>query len=121
MPTTLKDISKQSGYSVTTVSRALTGYDDVSSSTRAHILKIADQLGYQPNHAARQLQGQHTMTLGLIMPERMPTYEDDFFSVLLKGITYEAANNGYDVLTSAAHPNQSELDTYKRFVEGKRV
>lgn len=121
MPVTLKDISKQSGYSVTTVSRALTGYDDVSQSTRDHILKIANELGYQANHIARQLQGQRTLTLGLIMPVRAHTHDDDFFSMLLKGITYEAARNGFDVLTGAAQPDTTELDAYQRFVGGKRV
>jgi LacI family transcriptional regulator len=121
MPVTLKDISEKSGYSVTTVSRALTGYDDVSKKTRERILKIADELGYQPNHIARQLQGQKTLTLGLIMPARSHTLDDDFFSILLKGITYEAARNGFDVLTSAAHSDTSELEAYQRFVGGKRV
>jgi len=121
MPVTLKDIARESGFSVTTVSRALTGYDDVSQKTRSHILKIADELGYQANHIARQLQGQRTHTLGLIMPARAHTHDDDFFSVLLKGITYEAARNGFDVLTGAAQPDTSELDAYRRIVGGGRV
>jgi LacI family transcriptional regulator len=79
MPTTLKDIAEQSGYSVTTVSRALTGYDDVNETTRTHILTIAQQLGYQPNHVARQLQKQRTLTLGLVLPHLEHSLEDDFF------------------------------------------
>ncbi|MGJ3239838.1 MAG: LacI family DNA-binding transcriptional regulator [Anaerolineae bacterium] len=121
MPVTLKDISKKSGFSVTTVSRALTGYDDVNEQTRQYILSIAQELGYQPNHIARQLQGQRTHTLGLIMPARAHTHDDDFFSVLLKGITYTAASKHFDVLTSAAQTGATELDTYQRIVGGKRV
>lgn len=121
MPVTLKDISEQSGFSVTTVSRALTGYDDVSQRTRNRIQQIADEMGYQPNHIARQLQGQRTLTLGLIMPARSHSNDDDFFSVLLKGITYEAARNGFDILTSAAQPNTPKLEAYQRFVGGNRV
>lgn len=121
MPVTLKDISEKSGFSVTTVSRALTGYSDVSLRTRNRIRQIADEMGYQPNHIARQLQGQRTLTLGLIMPARSHSNDDDFFSVLLKGITYEAARNGFDVLTSAAQANTSELEAYQRFVGGNRV
>lgn len=121
MPVTLKDISNKSGFSVTTVSRALAGYDDVSSQTREHILKIAAELGYQPNQIARQLQGRRTNTIGLIMPQRPATDDDDFFSLLLKGITYEAARNGYDVLVSAGHPETTEMETYRRIVGGNRV
>lgn len=121
MPATLKDVAQKSGYSVTTVSRALTGYDDVNAETRQHIREVADSLGYQPNHSARQLQGQRTQTIGLVMPPPVHMRDDDFFSLLLKGITYEAARNGYDVLTSAAYTDDSELDVYRRIVGGKRV
>lgn len=121
MPITLKDIASKSGYSVTTVSRALTGYDDVSESTRDHILQIANDLGYRPNHIARQLQGQRTQTIGLIMPARDHTTQDDFFSILLKGITYEAARNGYDILISAPSQEAEEMDAYHRIAGGRRA
>lgn len=121
MPVTLKDISAKTGYSVTTVSRALTGYDDVNAETKAHILKIAEELGYQPNHIARQLQKQKTYTLGLVMPARDHTVEDDFFSMLLKGISYEAASHGFDVLVSAYQDEQEEMRAYHRIAGGKRV
>jgi LacI family transcriptional regulator len=121
MPITLKDVARASGYSVTTVSRALTGYDDVNAETRQHIVGVAQELGYQPNQTARQLQGQRTQTIGIIMPPPVHMDEDDFYSLLIKGITYEAARHGYDILTSAQPPDTSPLDTYKRIVGGKRV
>ena len=121
MPITLKDIAKASGFSVTQVSRALSGYDDVSTKTREHIEKIAFELGYQPNHIARQLQSQRTHTIGIIIPAPAANDLDDFFTLLLKGITYEATVGGYDVLVSAANPADSELETYQRIVGGKRV
>lgn len=121
MPVTLKDIAKQSGYSVTTVSRALNDYDDVNAQTRAHILSIADALGYQPNLNARQLQGQQTYTIGLVMPPPTHTIDDDFFSLLIKGIIYEAVQHGYDVLTSADPQGKDGLETYQRLVGGQRV
>lgn len=52
---TIKDIAKAASVSVTTVSRALNGYDDVNEGTRLKIRTIADQLGYSPNMAARSL------------------------------------------------------------------
>lgn len=121
MPVTLKDIAEHAGYSITTVSRALTGYDDVKPSTRQHILQIAEQLGYHPNDIARQLQKQRTYTLGLVMPPRMHATEDDYFSVLLRGIIHAAARSNYDVLASAADPESNEIDVYRRVAGGKRV
>ncbi|MEO1644662.1 MAG: LacI family DNA-binding transcriptional regulator [Chloroflexota bacterium] len=121
MRVTLKDVAKQSGYSVTTVSRALNNYDDVNAETRAHIMSIADNLGYQPNLNARQLQGRKTNTIGLVMPPPSHTRDDDFFSLLIKGIIYEAAQHGYDVLTSADPQGKDGLETYQRLVGGQRV
>ena len=121
MSATLKDIAKESGFSVTTVSRALGGYDDVNEQTRQHIQTIADQLGYQPNHVARQLQGKRAQTIGFIMPMREDFFEDDFFSLMLKGITVGATNAHYDVLASVVHPERSEIEIYQRIAGGKRV
>jgi LacI family transcriptional regulator len=121
MPVTLKDIALKSGFSITTVSRALAGYDDVSEKTRAHIYAIANELGYQPNQVARQLQGQSTNTVGIITPMRQDYQDDDFFSVLLKGITFAASQHNFDVLMSVAIPGTTELEAYRRFAGGKRV
>ncbi len=50
----LKAIAKQLGISVTTVSRALNGYDDVSQETRARVEAEAQRRGYRPNTFARR-------------------------------------------------------------------
>jgi len=122
MRVTLKDIASRSGFSITTVSRALAGYDDVSEKTRQFITDIADELSYQPNQIARQLQGNRTNTIGFIMPARGHQHDDDdFFSLLLKGITHAAARRHLDVLVSAAQDNVSEMETYQRIVGGHRV
>jgi LacI family transcriptional regulator len=118
---TLKDIARASGYSVTTVSRALGGFDDVSAKTRDRILKIAEDLGYQPNLIARQLQSQRTYTIGIVVPTKDHCSEDDFFSILLKGITHMAARYRYDVLISAQPPGADELTAYRNIVGGNRV
>ena len=55
MPVTLKDIARKVGYSVTTVSRALAGYDDVAQSTRQLILDTAAEMGYHPDATGRRL------------------------------------------------------------------
>jgi cyanate lyase len=49
MTVTLKSIAKRVGKSVTTVSRALAGYEDVSEATREQVRQVALELGYEPN------------------------------------------------------------------------
>ena len=61
---TIFDIAKKAGVSITTVSRALNGYSDVSEKTRQMIVAIAEDLHYYPSAAARSLQGKKTNTIG---------------------------------------------------------
>ncbi len=121
MQVTLKDIAKKSGYSVTTVSRALAGYTDVNEDTRRSIISIADTLGYQPNLLARQLRNQRTRTLGLIIPSTDNSISNEFFSQLLLGIGDAASKRGYDLLVSAHVPGEPEMAAYRRVVGGNRV
>jgi len=104
MQVRLKDLAKLTGYSITTISRALAGYSDVNEQTRQQILEMAQQLGYVPNQAARQLRNQSTNTLGLVIPANERSFSnDDFFSNLMQGIGDAAATYHYDVLISAQH------------------
>jgi LacI family transcriptional regulator len=118
---TLKTIATRTGYSVTTVSRALAGYDDVSESTRQVIREAAQELGYYPNHTARQLQKQKTDTIGLILPSVGPRFADPYFSLILSGIGDGLAERGYDLLLSTCPPGPAELEAYRYMVEGRRV
>jgi LacI family transcriptional regulator len=117
----LKDLAEKTGFSVTTISRALGGYSDVNEQTRQHILDAARELGYQPHEPARQLRNQRTHTIGLIIPANDQSFSNDFFNLLLRGIGDAAALEGYDVLISAQPPGKDEMAAYQRFVGGGRV
>lgn len=121
MPVTLKDIAQTTGYSITTVSRALNGYNDVNDETKAQIREAAGRLGYHPNATARSLQRQHTDTLGLVIPTPEPRFSDPFFIEFLTGVGNEAGTHGYDLLVSTQAPGPGEIEVYQRFVRGKRV
>jgi len=121
MPVTLKDIARETGDSVTTVSRALNDYEDVKPATKSVIRPVADGLGYHPNVAAQHLQRRRTDTLGFIIPTSGPRFSDPFFIEFLTGIGNEASTYGYDLLVSTRSPGPEEIDAYRRFVGGKRV
>lgn len=118
---TLKTISKYTGFSVTTVSRALTGYNDVAKETREIILAAANKLGYYPNLTARQLQKQRNDTIGLILPTYGPRFNDPYFSELIAGIGNQLSNFGMSLLLSVQAPGPDEISAYRHMVEGKRV
>jgi LacI family transcriptional regulator len=121
MAVTLKQIAEQVGKSVTTVSRALAGYDDVSEATRRRIKQVALDLGYEPNVAARQLQKQRTDTLALILPTYGPRFSDPFFSEFLAGVGNESARHGFDLLVSTRAPGDEEREAYRKIVRSRRV
>ncbi len=120
MKVTLKTIAEEAGLSITTVSRALAGYDDVNEETRQRIISIADRLGYQPNLTARHLRLKQTNTVGMVIP-LTARFSDPFFMELLSGVGRQAAEYRYDLLLSAQQPGEEELHTYRRMVASSRI
>jgi DNA-binding LacI/PurR family transcriptional regulator len=116
---TLRDIAQEVGLSVTTVSRALAGYDDVARSTRERVRSAAEKLGYSPNLTARRLKKQRTDTLGFIIPTYGPRFSDPFFSEFLACVANEAAAHDFDLLVSTHAPDSDgERRAYRRAVQG---
>ena len=108
--------------SITTVSRALDGYDDVAETTRQLVVKTAQEMGYIPNQAARQLRRRRTDTIGYILPADKPRFSDPFFAEFIAGLGDEASANGFDLLVSTAPPgSQSEQLAYFKWVHGRKV
>ena len=77
---TMRDVAREAGVSVNTVSRALSGKPDVSPDTRARVLKVAERLGYRPNKLARGLRSNKTGTIGVIVTDVV----NPFFGALVK-------------------------------------
>ena len=92
--TTLKEIASQLGISITTVSKALKGYSDVSAATKKAVIDLAKQLHYTPNSFAVNLRTKESKTIGLIIP----TLVHDFFASVIKGILEEAEKRDYMVI-----------------------
>lgn len=92
--TTLKQIAETLGISITTVSKALKNYPDVSEKTRKAVLDLAKELQYTPNSFAVNLRTKESKTIGLIIPEVV----HHFFSSVINGIIAEAEKNGYLVI-----------------------
>jgi LacI family transcriptional regulator len=118
---TIKDIAKKVGKSVTTVSRALHDYDDVSQETKELVRKVAAEMGYTPSSFAQRLQKQKTDTIGLVLPTYGPRFSDPFFSEFLAGVGNKAGSLGYDILVSTCPPGDKELQSYQSNVQGRRV
>jgi len=122
MPVTIRDVARRLNLSITTVSRALDGYDDVAAETRQRVIAVAREMGYIPSHAARQMRRQRTETLGYILPTALPRFADPFFSEFIAGLGDEATLHNFDLLVSTAPPDSAaEQALYRRWVQGRRV
>lgn len=121
MSVTLKEIARRTGKSITTVSRALADYDDVSPETKALVRKVAEELGYTPNLLAQRLQKRRSDTIGLILPTFAPRFSDPFFSEFIAGVGNTATEHGYDLLVSTQEPGERELQVYRQKVQSRQV
>lgn len=91
---TLADIARALDLSEATVSRALRGKSIISEQTRSEVIRVARELGYVPNAAARSLARQASRTLGLLVPD----VTDPLHGMIVAGFGQAAAAEGYTVL-----------------------
>lgn len=113
MPTTLKDIARDLGVAVITVSKAIHGHQDISENTRKRILDRVKELNYTPNLAARGLVTGRTYLVGLVVPDLLHT----FFAQVANSLTEALLKKNYGLLisTSAEDPGL-ELHTVDRLL-----
>src|SRR5580698_1746982 len=101
----LKDIARQAGVSVMTVSKALRDEPDVSSATKTRLRALAQQMGYVPDSSAQGLRTKTTKMFGLVIP----SITDPIFGRITFAVEERAHELGYDILL--AHTlNQSERE-----------
>ena len=97
MSITIVDISKYLGISPSTVSKALNGYDDISQETRERVLAAAQELGYHPSAAARNLRTRRTQKIGLLFSFPVTTISE-YVSRLITGAIITAEQEGYNLI-----------------------
>jgi LacI family transcriptional regulator len=90
----LKDIAKETGLGLGTVSRALSGAPRVSPATRRRVIEAAQRLGYQSNGLARALRQSQSQTIGLVIPD----LENEFYTSGAAILQDVLAAQGYRLL-----------------------
>ncbi|MFY4775800.1 LacI family DNA-binding transcriptional regulator [Metabacillus sp. RGM 3146] len=120
--TTIKDIAKVAGCSVTTVSRALNGYSDVSAETRKKIMEISKQLNYSPNILARRLVMKKSKTIGLLVSGmNRDDVKDNFTFRVLCGINDCVSSREYDLILFNTDSSRQREKTYTQLCQERRV
>src|ERR1035437_2727403 len=103
MAVRMKDIARDLGLSVVTVSKVLRNLPDISEGTRQRVLKRMHELNYHPNLAARALVTGRSFTIGLVVPGLVHS----FFSEIAKGLSSVLRMQGYRLLISTSEEDSA--------------
>lgn len=91
---TIKDIARRLKVSATTVSNALNNKPGVGKAARKNILKLAKEMGYQPNYFAKGLVSRQSYAIGLVITN----IADPFYPELAQGVQEQANASGYSMM-----------------------
>jgi LacI family transcriptional regulator len=105
MSTTIHDVARRAGVSISTVSRVLNDTCPVREDKRSLVLDAARALGYSPNPAALSLLNKKTGGLGVLLP----FVSGEFFSEILSGLDEAAQENGLFLVISTSHRHPAEF------------
>ncbi len=94
----LKDIATECGVSIASVSKALNDHRDISPETKSRIKKVAREMGYVPNAAAKSMKTNRTHNIGvLFMDEANSGLTHDYFANVLDSFKRAVEKEGYDI------------------------
>lgn len=115
---TIKDVARESGYSITTVSRVLSGSDyPVSADARDAIERCAARMGYVPNQWARSLKTNSSREIAVIMP----SLRNPFYTTLVTSIESSLSQNGYNMLVFIRKRHAPDVEGFLSRLSSKMV
>src|SRR5581483_4047044 len=119
---TIADIARHAGVTKAAVSFALNGQPGVSAATRERILAIAQEMGFQPNSAARALSDGRAGVFGLVIDRPARTLGvEPFFQQLISGIQAELAAARQPLLFTVAEDQAAEIAMYRSWWAQRQV
>lgn len=117
----LKVVAAHLGITVSTASRALNGYSDISEKTRERVKRAAEELGYKPNLTARRLSIGISEAVCYLMPRDVNVVGQPFVFQLLQGLSDVLGKRNWDLLLANAGSAKEELLIIDRLFGSGRV
>ncbi len=120
----IKELAKKLGLSITTVSRALGGYSDVSEKTRKRVKKFALKYSYSPNPYASTLASGKTKTVGYVLPiygTNSSTLNQANFFQFISGMSEELISESIQLQILFAKSEAEELKAYKKLIIEQKI
>lgn len=115
MATSIKDVAREAGVSIATVSRVLNDIDVVNEDTKKKVLDAIKKLGYRPNIVARSLKTQRTKTVGILVPD----ISSGFYPKIVRGAEDVANIYDYNVILCNSDFDYDKEKDYLRVLKEK--
>ena len=111
--TSLKDLARELGVSIATVSRALRSSPEIGREMQQRVKDLAKLRNYRPNPFAQSLRREAPKIIGVVVPH----LETHYYAAVLAGIEAEAAKSGYSVISANSHEDfETETRALDNFV-----
>lgn len=104
----IRQVAKEAGVSVATVSRVLNGHDTVTPKTRTKVEEAIKKLKYEPNMLGRNLRHSESRLLLILIP----SISNPFYSEIIRGIESTALKQNYNILLCETDSNPEREDIY---------
>lgn len=114
---TIKDVAREAGLTVGTVSRVLNNRGYISEATRNKVHQVMKELNYQPNEVARSLSKSKTNTIGVIVPHIVHPY----FAKLISNLEKAASDRGFKILLCNSREERERELEYLEMLKSNRV
>lgn len=114
---TIKDVAREAGLTVGTVSRVLNNRGYISEATRNRVHQVMKELNYQPNEVARSLSKSKTNTIGVIVPHIVHPY----FAKLISNLEKAASDRGFKILLCNSREERERELEYLEMLKSNRV
>ena len=114
---TLRDVAREAGVSIKTVSRVVNGEPAVNEATAVRVEKVVERLGYRPNELARSLKGRRSHTIGLVIAD----VSNPFMAICAQAIEKVAREHGNALILCDSHADIRAEDAYVGLLTQRQV
>lgn len=114
---TIKDIAKQCGVGISTVSRAINNHPDINPETRKMVMEVIEQTGFIPNNSARNLKRTDAKCIALLVKG----ITNPFFSSMIQIIEEETQRKRYALVLRHVEASEDEVDVALELEKEKRL
>ncbi|HMO52277.1 MAG TPA: LacI family DNA-binding transcriptional regulator [Kiritimatiellia bacterium] len=119
--TTIKDIARECGVSLSTVSLVLNNNPRISQATRDKVLEAIERHQYQPNAFASSLASRSSHVLSVVVPHLNHVFADVYFGEIVSGVYEHATDLGYKVLLDIANHRFVNTREFIKLMKSRRA